>query len=142
MRLNGNRSGFTLIEILITVVILSIGIVAILRAFETSMVALTQARNALFGTVLCRDKLVDIESDTAVGKSPTGNSNGAFDGIYKDYRWNIESSPMPHKVKTNSSDTGSKKDEDVKIELYKVKVSVWRNGYPDEVQETETFLKF
>lgn len=141
MKANRNIAAFTLIEILITIVILSTGIVVILHAFETSMMALTKARDVLACTVLCRDKLSEIKSDIAVGKSPEATSNGSFDGMYEDYRWNTESSLLPRKVKDNSSKRGSDKDDGVKIDLYKVEVSVWRNGYPDDGQRTVTFLK-
>ena len=136
-----NIEAFTLIEILITIVILSIGIVGILHAFETSMNSLTQTREVLFNTILCRDKLTEIRSDIVIGKAPDGTSAGAFDGTFKNYRWSTESSLVPRNVKSDSSGSGSDKDESTQIDLYKLKVSVWRNGYPDDQQESVTYLR-
>ena len=141
MTSNRGEAGFTLIEILITIVILSVGIVSILHAFETSMNALILSRDVMFGTVLCRDKLSDIKSDVVIGKAPVGTSDGEFSGTFEDYRWTTESSLLPRNIKESSSGGKADKDEDVGVDLYKVKVSVWRNGYPDDRQEAVTFLK-
>ena len=48
---------FTLIEVLISLVILSTGIVMVLRAFNTSLFALRESRNALIANILIRDKI-------------------------------------------------------------------------------------
>jgi prepilin-type N-terminal cleavage/methylation domain-containing protein len=48
---------FTLIEVLISLVILSTGIVLVLRAFNTSLFALRESRNALIANILIRDKI-------------------------------------------------------------------------------------
>jgi prepilin-type N-terminal cleavage/methylation domain-containing protein len=137
------RAGFTLIEILITIVILSTGIVVILHAFEVSMTGLARARDVLSGTILCQNKITDIKSDIILGKAPNAVSGGAFDSTFNDFRWEVESGLMPRSVKKpDSSDKGKDKGEETGVDLYKVKVSVWRNGYPDERQETVTFLKF
>lgn len=138
-----NVAAFTLIEILITIVILSTGIVAVLHAFETSMVGLSKARDVLFSTVLCRDKLTDIEADLLSGEKLDGVSDGVFDGTYQDYRWGVESILVPHSVSADKgSGKGATKGEEKKPDLYEVKISVWRNGYPDDKQKTTTYLRF
>lgn len=62
--MSANRhSGFTLIEVLITVVILSTGIVLVLQAFQTSATALGAARDAMRATHLLRGMVETIARD-------------------------------------------------------------------------------
>ena len=141
MKNNHNRVAFTLIEVLITIVILSTGIVGILYSFDASMNALSETRDTLFCTVLCRDKLTDIESDIVAGLAPEVASSGVFDGMYKDYRWNTETRLVPRNIDDNHSGIGAAEDEDVKVDLYRIRVFVWRNNYPDDRQEAATYFK-
>ena len=136
-----NISAFTLIEVLITVVILSMGIVVVMQAFNTSMLALSRSRDVLCGAVLCREKLTDIETDIAAGNAPDSFAEGMFKGVFADYQWSVETMPVP--VAGMNSATGGKREEkdEVNVNLYKVKVAVWKSGHPLERQETETYLK-
>jgi type II secretion system protein I len=56
------KRGFTLIEVLVALVILSTGIVLVLRAFETALVASGRGRDSLVATALLRDKLIQVET--------------------------------------------------------------------------------
>jgi len=56
------RSGFTLIEVLVTLVILSVGLVMVLRALDTSVVALDEARYAVVAERTIREKMSEVES--------------------------------------------------------------------------------
>ena len=138
---NCNRAAFTLIEVLITMLILSIGIVGILYAFDESMTALSKIRCSMFSTVLCRDKLTDIESDIVADKAPEAASGGVFTGMYENYRWGMESSLVPHNMNKESSANTAGEDEDREVTLYKVKVFVWQDGYPDVRQEAVTYFR-
>ena len=81
------RTAFTLIEVLVTLVILSTGIVVVLHAFESSVTALGEARDVLNGTALAQRKRVAIESELAAGGPlPTGAS-GRFEAPFEDYAW-------------------------------------------------------
>ncbi len=139
----GATAGFTLIEILITIVILSTGIVVILQAFGTSTTALAQARDALFSAVLCERKLTDVKAQMITGNPPESLATGNFAAdIYKDYVWRIESSLESgggKSKKAKGRNRGKKKKEPEK--LYRIKVSVWRDGYPDTSETAETFIK-
>jgi len=73
--------GFTLIEVLVALVILSTGIVVVLRAFQTSLFALSEARDALRASMLMRDTLA--ETELAViqeGASALRRLDGGFSG--------------------------------------------------------------
>ena len=54
-------AGFTLIEVLITVVILAVGIVSVLRAFEVSLAALGEARDSLRTDRVISSRIAAIE---------------------------------------------------------------------------------
>ena len=141
MTSNRNRAAFTLIEVLVTILILSTGIVGILYAFDESMTALFKIRGTMFSTVLCRDKLTDIESDIVADKAPEAAASGVFTGMYKDYRWDMESSLVPHSINKESSTSVAGEDENREVNLYKVKVFVWQNDYPDKRQEAVTYFR-
>ena len=141
MKNNHNRSAFTLIEVLITIVILSTGIVGILYSFDASMNALSDTRGTLFCTVLCRDKLTDIESDIVLGQAPEVSSFGLFDGIYKDYQWSADTRLVPDDMDDDNSNSSGENNNDVNVELYKVRVFVWQENYPDDRQEAVTYFK-
>jgi type II secretion system protein I len=55
------RAGFTLVEALLTMVILSIGIIAILGAYRTSLNALEAIRDNAQALSLLKEKMADIE---------------------------------------------------------------------------------
>ena len=85
-----NPAAFTLIEVLVSVVILATGIVLILRAFETSLVALAEARDALRATALVHGKLAEIRSGAAVSGAADVSSRGWFEAPYQNFSWIVE----------------------------------------------------
>ena len=109
----GRRSracdAFTLIEVLITLVVLSTGIILVMRAFETSLVALCDSRDAVWATLLISEKLAEIEA----GGPSAGRASGAFSRPYDDFRWE-------RRVLWADGDASNA--------LYRVSVSVWRAG--------------
>ena len=60
IRLN-SFSGFTFIEIMVTLVILSLGIVAIYRVFITSLDQITHLNSRLYANILLEDRAATIE---------------------------------------------------------------------------------
>lgn len=116
--LMGRRSGFTLVELLVSLVILSTGIVVVLEAFQTSLVALAESRDALLSDILTREQLTLVELDLleSPGAAPT-SSRGSFDGRYSDFNWSV--------MATKSSFPHSDDDEGM---IYFVEVAVWREG--------------
>jgi len=112
------QKAFTLIEVLVSMVILATGIVLILRAFETSVIALGEARDALRATSLLEAKLAEIRADTATSGGRTLSSRGSFDAPYSDYSWTVE-----------SQSTGiTRADRRGTNALEEVSVAVRRNG--------------
>ncbi|MFC1452765.1 prepilin-type N-terminal cleavage/methylation domain-containing protein [Verrucomicrobiota bacterium] len=86
----GVGAGFTLIEVLIALVILSTGIVLVLRAFDTSIVALSESRDELRSDMLIREKLASVRSGGRETLRAAGGSRGSFDPPYQQYLWETE----------------------------------------------------
>jgi prepilin-type N-terminal cleavage/methylation domain-containing protein len=94
-RLQKEDAGFTLIEVLVAVVILSTGIVLVLQAFNTQLVALGASREILYSHMLAREKLAELENEAIVeGKIERGTSNGRFSGEHENYLWQLNVRPI------------------------------------------------
>lgn len=116
------RHGFTLIEVLISVVILSIGIVAALQAFNISLFALGASRDALRATMLIRGKMAELEmSVLEQGGIEPGSSSGRFLGANADFCWELQVGQVPRLAhrETGGSEIGTDA-------LNEVVVTVWR----------------
>ena len=114
----GRSSAFTLIEVLVSMVILATGIVLILRAFETSLVALAEARDALRATSLLETKFAEIRAQAATGGRVNMDSRGEFDEPYDEYSWEFQSKS------TGMARSGGKGTND----LQEVTVTIRRTG--------------
>lgn len=117
------RSAFTLIEVLVSIVILSTGLVMVLRAFETAVVALQESRDSLWASILIREKMdeFDLELASRRGKSPS-SASGFFSGRYDGFQWERDvetASDVDQATGTTATDQG---------ELSDVAVTVWRKG--------------
>ena len=124
-------------EVLVTLVILSTGIVMLLRALQTSVTGLERARDALFASLLCREKLVDIEADVRTGNRPPASSNGDFEGIYAAFRWSMAATQEESVKPESEKKTGG--DDPPPVTLYKISIEAWREGREDTQQAT-TYL--
>lgn len=71
--------GFTLIEVLVALVILSTGIVLVLRAFETALAASERSRDSMIATMLVREKLNQVESTLLIDRVVDSGGTEAFD---------------------------------------------------------------
>ncbi|VAX35345.1 hypothetical protein MNBD_UNCLBAC01-28 [hydrothermal vent metagenome] len=57
----GNKQGFTFIEIMVALIILSVGLVTILKAFVTSVDRMSHLTNRLYATTLLDNHIVSIQ---------------------------------------------------------------------------------
>lgn len=125
MSRTGNPSGaagFTLVEVLISLVILSTGIVLVLQALDTSVVALAESRDTLWASLLLRETLDDVDAFRARhGKALPSASRGTFSGRYANFAWEreVRDAVGPGGGRLDSGDAGELKD---------VIVTVWRTG--------------
>ena len=85
-----------LIEVLIALVILSSGIVLVLRAFQTSVTALGEARREPESeSFLIREKISDVTlAAIETGSIPAGTSRGTFDPPDEDREWTVHAETM------------------------------------------------
>ena len=125
-------AGFTLIEVLVALVILSTGIVLVLRAFETALAAVGQARDALVAGRLMREKILETGDALRASGAAVRDSDEriAFPG-YGSYRRRCA-------VESVSPVGGMAQRE--KGMLYEVTVSVSRNGDRGSGQEASTLV--
>ena len=78
---------FTLIEVLVTLVIVSVGLVAILRAYQIAVSALEQTRETLRATMLIDQILAEREIGALEKAEAPVTTTGRFASPYDDYVW-------------------------------------------------------
>lgn len=83
----GNRA-FTLIEIMFAVVILSFGLVLVLRSFATALEGMKRSENVKAASYLLEEKMEEVkENAKEEGGIVKGNSFGKFDDT--DCKWGL-----------------------------------------------------
>lgn len=96
--LRTGSKGFTLIEIMLAVLILSFGLVLVLRSFATALDGLKRSENVKAASYLLEEKMEDIkEKAKEEGGIVKGNSSGKFGNNdytdlktdYTDHRWDL-----------------------------------------------------
>jgi len=109
------QSSFTLIELLVTVVILATGIVVVMRAFNTSLVALDESQNALQTAWVIRNCVAEVRIDAAEdGRITPGRASGRVERPTVDSLWEIEKEPVA--AEGGGGTNGA---------LYRVTVATW-----------------
>ena len=85
------HKGVTLVEVLLAVVILSIGIAGVLRAYAASIGALEISRDTVNTIELLKEKMADVEQDMIEqGGISAGSASGQFAGESEEYSWTRE----------------------------------------------------
>ena len=113
--------GFTLIEVLISVVILATGVVVVLQGMHTALAALDAAVDKSRSAMLLRTKIVEAQSAAQEGNDPSSlASSGHFREPYAAYRWRLN---VDQGAPSGSSGGGTDSGE-----LYEVGITVWQDG--------------
>lgn len=111
-------SGFTLIEVLVSVVILSAGIVFVLQAFETAAVALSEMRDTIWAGNVAQSELDSLRVAGSAGEDiGSGYWTGRYQAYFSDFVW--------ERRVTDAELTAS---EDVVSNVRKVVLLVRRDG--------------
>lgn len=124
---NAAKQGFTLVELLISIVILAIGIVAILHALERALFAIGSARDHLWGSILLKEKAAEIDiALLSDDETAPASESGGFDDPYEAFSWasDVEETEI--------------QDENWTNRLYSIELKVWRRDV-DRVYRTYTF---
>jgi prepilin-type N-terminal cleavage/methylation domain-containing protein len=80
--------GFTLIEVLTAVMILSIGIVGVVRAYITLINGIEASSFTVQASYLLKAKMADIEKEAIENPGvSSGTRNGSFGADYPGFRW-------------------------------------------------------
>ena len=82
--------GFTLPEVLATMVLIGIVLPACMRGLSLSLAASTDARRKLEATALAENKLAEITA-TTLWQSQTGTTTGDFSPDFPEYSWEATS---------------------------------------------------
>jgi len=105
MSRTGSERGFTLIEVLLTVVILVVGIVGILRAYTTLVNGLEIAKFNIEAVSLLRARLAVIEQKgIEEGMSP-GSSGGTFPDA-AGWSWALDTTTLVFNIDTKDRKKG------------------------------------
>ena len=84
----GLNRGVTLVEVLLAVVVLSVGLAGVLRAYAASIGALEVSRETVITIELLKEKTADVEQKMIEqGGISAGSASGRFDGKFADYNW-------------------------------------------------------
>ncbi len=81
-----SSSGFTLLEVMIAVAVLSISLVALFGAQSHSLSLATEAQFNTIAAMLAQEKIAEIEA----GLLPYSNDRGDFGKKYPGYEWSLE----------------------------------------------------
>lgn len=88
------REGLTLVEIVLAVVILSIGMAGVLRAYAGSVRILEISQENIEAMNLLRAKMSDIQQEMIEEKGlSAGSSTGNFEGDFSNYVWELAVQP-------------------------------------------------
>jgi len=83
-----NKSGFTLIEVMLAVAILAIGIVGVMRAYTSALEGLKAAECSIEEACLLKDRMAEVEEKAIEAEGVlAGSESGVFANEYADYRW-------------------------------------------------------
>ena len=113
MDVKHKKFGFTLVEIMVTVVILSLGILAIYESFFVSLDAFNYYVNSLNAQAWISERIWDFQNQLIVIEFlELGDKRGSFIANDKDFHWSVYVNPV-----------------DEEYDVYKLDVSLfWQEG--------------
>jgi len=129
----GNERAFTLIEVLAAVVILSVGLTGVIRAYGALMNGIDAARFSVDTSYLLKEKMSDIEREAIENCGiPPGTGSGTFDGKHAAFGWETEAAEVmigkdKEKEGNEKGEKAAEKEKEAerpKETLSKVRVSV------------------
>lgn len=89
------RSGFTLLEIMIALAIVSIAMVSLLTLANRSIGVHDRLQRITSATLLAQQKMAETEVTVRNGALESAKSQGVFSGPYAGYRWQVTYADTP-----------------------------------------------
>lgn len=130
-----DRVGFLLFEVMVTVAILSLGLVLILRSFTTSLAAVRTSQEYMWACLLVEEKIGELEEESEVTRKVTTTpSRGEFTLTSEKDRWR-------EKFRWEIATKGLRDEEGEETPLDKVTVTVaWKEGGREREVRLTTYL--
>jgi len=129
------ESGFTLIEVMVAVFILSLGIVPLLIKNAEILRSAGESRNMRHAWVLLTQKAGELEMDKNLLRGDYGVEEGDFSDLgptYREFRWKYEY--FLEEVKTNKPGSAQEKPK----EIYRLVVTVdWSAEAADDEKKLQ-----
>lgn len=96
--IGSKQKGVTLIEVLLAVVILSVGIAGVLQSYASAVKTLEISQENIDTVNLLRAKMAEIEQSSIEEHGVSaGSSGGEFEGAFEGYRWESQIQPTVFK---------------------------------------------
>ena len=80
-------AGFTLLEVIVSLAIMGVGLVAVLEAYGAAMRLSVQDEFLTTATLLATGKMQEVMKETYI---TVGTDEGAFGDEFEDFRWTVE----------------------------------------------------
>ena len=87
--------GFTLLEIVVALAIVSVALVSLLSLGNRSVAVHSRLQHLTQATLLAQQKMAETEVSSRQGRLERTVQTGVFDTPHADYRWRLEFSPTP-----------------------------------------------
>lgn len=94
-RSRGARSGFTLLEVMVALAIVSVALVSLLALGNRSIATHARLQRLTQATLLAQQKMAVTEVDAQLGRLERSRQEGVFPEPYAGYRWRLEFAGTP-----------------------------------------------
>ncbi|HDM38018.1 MAG TPA: type II secretion system protein [Candidatus Omnitrophica bacterium] len=138
------KQGFTLLEVMVAVAILSLGLSVVIHSFSTSLQALDTSLNLSKVALLAQKKLSEIELEDFLTE---GLTSGEFEEDYSDFSWQVEIHPLriEEDIWQMIEETGESIEMLTELEnnpvLYQVTITIsWQTGDHERNMRFVTYL--
>jgi len=87
-------AGFTIIEVMVTVVTVFAGLLAIVEGMGTAVTTLNAASTALESNVLLKQRMAEIEFNYLLNRGKLESATGRFSGHDAGFQWSMQAEPV------------------------------------------------
>ncbi|MFH0925501.1 MAG: prepilin-type N-terminal cleavage/methylation domain-containing protein [bacterium] len=125
-----NTSGFTLLEVMVSMVIIGMGLVAVIGLFSSGLKSASLSQAYTQATILARHKMEEILSQKEIQPE---TMNGDFEDTDSEYRWEVEISPYEFRDEAEKEKGEEEPRFDSRIiKMYQIHTKVsWKSGKKD-----------